>query len=150
MFHSNTLIKHTFTVIGTLMISLFVLLVVIFLYPVNIINVKCPIEISNKNVKINHVLSYQLEYNKHYNIPEIISQQLTVGSNIVLYESLYTHLKPNKGVFDLKIMIPSDVGVGIGKVKVVVRYKLFWNIRIVDVVQETESFNIIKDGVINE
>lgn len=146
----NKLTQLIFTISGTFMLFVFVVLIVVFLYPVNIISIKCPIEIPDKNVMAGHVLAYKLEYNKHYNIPEIISQQLIVGSHVVLYESLYTHIKPIKGVFDLRIMIPSSVGEGVGKVRVVVRYKLFWKLRIVDIVQETESFNVIKNGATHE
>lgn len=141
------LFDYIFGVSGSLMILFFILINFVYFYPYNIIDIEYPMIMDEKIVNLGDIATYNIDYNKHYNIPEIISQQLLVtnGNELVStnYASIYKNLKPNKNVIKLNVVIPSNTINGQAKLRVTLRYKFFWDFRVIDITKETENFQIV-------
>ena len=132
------------SILGTFMIALFIVLNVIYFYPYTVIRLNCPAIVTTKEVVPGGVLNFTLLYNKSFNVPEILSQQLMVADHIVNLGSNSGQLDVDANTIDLKLVIPKDIHSGTGKVKILVRYKLFYGMRVVNVERETETFTIKK------
>ena len=141
------LLDYVFGISGSLMILFFILINLVYFYPYNIIDIECPMIMDEKIVKLGNIATYSIDYNKHYNIPEIISQQLLVtnGNEVFStnYASIYNNLKPGKNIVKLNVVIPNNTINGQAKLRVTLRYKFFWDFRVIDITKETENFQIV-------
>ena len=145
------LLNYIFAISGSFMIFFFILINVVYFYPYNIIDIKYPMVITEKIVKKGDILTYIIDYDKHYNIPESISQQLLVNHGDKTfsnnYASIHKNLKIDKNVIKMNVVIPNNTFDGEAKLRVTLRYKFFWDFRVIDITKETENFQVV--GVTN-
>jgi len=133
------------SIMGVIMIVFLISLNVMYFYPYTVVRLNCPAEVSQSEVKPGEKINYRLRYNKKLNIPEIVSQQLVVGNELVNFGHSEGILDIKSNSIDLQLLIPKDIRTGSAKIKIFARYSLFWGMRIVDVERETETFIITSE-----
>ncbi|MFA6383700.1 MAG: hypothetical protein WCX17_04760 [Parcubacteria group bacterium] len=98
---------------------------------------------NDRKVKVGDVLHYKLPYDTSFAMPEMVSQQLIIGNHtIASYDAPKLKIEPDKDYIDMQLSIPKTADIGKARVKLILRYKTFYGLRIVDRQRETESFTI--------
>jgi hypothetical protein len=131
--------------LGVLMTVFFVVIVIMFIYPYTVAKIMCPAEVMNNNreVKVGDVLHYKLPYNTSFEMPEMVSQQLIIGNHTIASADVPNlKIEPDKDYIDMQLLIPKTADIGKARVKLMLRYKTFYGLQIVDRQRETESFTI--------
>lgn len=145
---SNRAVQILLTFSGIVMLSLFLLINIVFLYPYDITSIKCPMDVTTKTIRPGDFVTYVIVYEKHYDVPEVISQQLIINKNPSLkitYPPYKSNLPSQKREIVMNLSVPQNVEVGTAFINVILRYRILWNLRVIDVEGRTERFNIVSN-----
>ena len=150
MFSGNGL-QDILAILGSVALAMFIFILALFLYPVNIINIKTPIEILNKDKQVTagERVFFRVEFDKFKPIPGTILREMTIcgemfPSKYIVHEREITSDLPvgKDQKLIMSSLVPPHSGNGNGNVRVIFSYILY-GVRIKHITAESEKFIIV-------